>query len=266
MRSFLNTCVDYFQFYSRSNPASGHGIHSPFTYRFAREVLGDKTHYPDYQTWYGWRKELCQDKTILPIVELGAGSATAPDRSFRSVSDLARRVAKPVRAAKLLYRIANYYQPDGVVELGTSLGLSTAFFSLACPSASIFTVEGNQAIAATAASNFERWKLRNIHLITDHFDHALPALLSQLSSVDLVFLDGNHQEEPTLRYFEQLLTKKRPDSVFIIDDIYWSPAMKAAWQTIKQHPEVRCTIDLFQFGLVFFKEEFKEVCHFSIRF
>jgi hypothetical protein len=42
--------------------------------------------------------------------------------------------------------------------------------------------------------------------------------------------------------------------------------MKAAWQAIKQHPDVRCTIDLFQVGLVFFKQEFKEVRHFCIRF
>jgi predicted O-methyltransferase YrrM len=266
MHSIARTCANYLQFYISADPVSGHGIHSPFVYRFAREVLGDRSHYPAYQTWHNWRKELLADHSLLPIMELGAGSVTAPGRSARAVSNLVRRVAKPMRTAKLLYRLARYYAPSYVVELGTSLGMSTAFFSLACPDAVVYTIEGNPAVANKAQSNFDRWECSNIQLTIQHFDKALPSLLEGLPRVDLAFLDGHHQEEPTLRYFELLLTKKQPDSIFIVDDIYWSPGMKAAWQAIKQHPEVRCTIDLFQFGLVFFKEEFKEKRHFSIRF
>lgn len=266
MNSFLNTCVDYLSFYLRSNSGTGHGIHSPFVYKFVRDVLGDKALYSDYKIAKQFREELLIDHSLLSIVELGAGSSTAPGRTTRSVSDLALRVAKPVRTGRLLYRLARYYKPDYIVELGTSLGLSTAWLSLARPSASIFTIEGNGAVAIKAQSHFDRWGLSNIHLITDSFESALPPLLDQLPRVDLAFLDGNHQQQPTLDYFERLLAKKHSDSVFLVDDIYWSQGMKAAWQTIKQHPEVRCTIDLFQFGVVFFKEEFKEVRHFSIRF
>lgn len=266
MHSILSTCIDYLQFYISSYSAAGHGIHSPFVYQFARSVLGDTRLHPAYLTWAPWRKELLADATVLPIVEHGAGSATAPGRSERSVGDLARQVSKPERTARLLFRIAQFYQPGCIVELGTSLGLSTAFFSLACPSATIFTIEGNPAVADKARSHFDRWGLRNVEQITGHFDAELPASLNKVKQVDLAFLDGNHQLEPTLRYFEWLLSAKTPGSVFIIDDIYWSQEMKMAWETIKQHPEVRCTIDLFQFGLVFFKEEFKEVRHFSIRF
>ena len=266
MHSILSTCVDYLKFYKRADPVSGHGIHSPFVYRLAREVLGDKNAYSAYSTWNSWRSELLSDHSLLPIVELGAGSVTAPGRSARAVSDLARRVAKPVRTGRLLYRLAQFAAPAHVVELGTSLGLSAAWFSLACPSACIHTIEGNPAIANKAISNFDRWKLNNVHLSTGPFDTALPALLDRIPRVDLAFLDGHHQQEPTLRYCGQLLAKKQSDSMFIVDDIYWSPGMKAAWQAIKQHPEVRCTIDLFEFGLVFFKEEFKEARHFSIRF
>lgn len=266
MSSILRTCIDYLQFYKKANPVSGHGIHSPFVYRFTQEVLADNNRYPAYQTWHNWRKELLADHSLLPIVELGAGSLTAPGRLARPVSDLVRRVAKPRRSAHLLYRLARYYAPEYVVELGTSLGMSTAFFSLACPGATIYTIEGNPAVANKAQTNFDRWQRHNIHVTIDQFDEALPPLLDGLPRVDLAFLDGYHQLEPTLRYFELLLKKKQSDSIFIVDDIYWSPGMKAAWQAIKQHPQVRCTIDLFQFGLVFFKEEFKEVRHFSIRF
>ncbi|MFM7645154.1 MAG: O-methyltransferase [Sphingomonadales bacterium] len=266
MHSLLITCIDYLKFYYRSNSSLGHGIHSPFAYRFAREVVNEKADYVDYKTAKNWRKELLNDNTLLPIIELGAGSATAPGLPARRVADLALRVAKSTRTGRLLYRIARYYQPEYMVELGTSLGLSAAWFSLARPTATIHTIEGNEAVAKKAQSHFDRWSLSNISLTTGSFASALPIVLDRMPRVDLAFLDGHHEQQPTLHYFEQLLAKKHPDSVFIVDDIYWSRGMKAAWQTIKQHPEVRCTIDLFQFGLVFFKEEFKEVRHFSIRF
>ncbi len=266
MNSFLRTCVDYLQFYISAFPASGHGIHSPFVYQFAREVLRDKTAFDDYQIWQQWREGLRHDNTFLPIVELGAGSTTAPDRDARRVADLAARVSKPPRTGRLLYRIARYYKPHHVIELGTSLGLSTALFSLARPEASILTIEGNWAVAEKAQANFDHWGCSNVTMVKGNFDECLAAVLEKLPGIDLAFLDGNHREEPTLRYFEQLLLKKHSDSIFIVDDIHWSAEMKAAWQAIKQHPDVRCTIDLFQVGLVFFKQEFKEVRHFCIRF
>ena len=54
------------------------------------------------------------------------------------------------------------------------------------------------------------------------------------------------------------LKYKTNNSVFVFDDIYWSPQMTAAWQQIKKNNEVTLTIDTFYFGLVFFKPEFKE--------
>jgi hypothetical protein len=56
------------------------------------------------------------------------------------------------------------------------------------------------------------------------------------------------------------------DGMMIFDDIHWSKEMEQAWETIKAHPAVRCTINLFFIGIVFFREEFMEKQHFNIRF
>ncbi len=80
----------------------------------------------------------------------------------------------------------------------------------------------------------------------------------------LLFIDGNHQKEATLAYFEKLLPTVHNDSVMIFDDIHWSKGMEEAWEIIKQHSEVRVTIDTFQWGLVFFRRE-QEKEHFVIR-
>ena len=42
--------------------------------------------------------------------------------------------------------------------------------------------------------------------------------------------------------------------------------MEEAWRVIKSHPAVRCSIDLFFIGIIFFREEFKEKQDFVIRF
>ena len=84
--------------------------------------------------------------------------------------------------------------------------------------------------------------------------------------IDMAYIDGNHRLEPTLNYFEQLLGKKNNSSIFIFDDIHWSKEMEEAWERIKTHPSVRCTIDIFFLGFVFFREEFKAKQDFMIRF
>ncbi|NJW53676.1 O-methyltransferase [Salinimicrobium oceani] len=80
----------------------------------------------------------------------------------------------------------------------------------------------------------------------------------------LLYIDGNHQKEATLSYFEKLLPTVHNDSVMIFDDIHWSAGMEEAWEEIKAHPEVRVTIDTFQWGLVFFRRE-QEKEHFVMR-
>jgi predicted O-methyltransferase YrrM len=162
--------------------------------------------------------------------------------------------------------LAKHYQPKNVIELGTSLGITTAYLSKANSSAEIITIEGSTAIATIAEQNFQKLNCQNIEVTNGNFDNVLPTAISHLSSIDLAYIDGNHRFEPTLNYFEQLLTEKNNDSIFIFDDIHWSKEMERAWEKIQTHPAVRCTIDIFFLGFVFFRQEFKEKRHFVVRF
>ena len=56
-------------------------------------------------------------------------------------------------------------------------------------------------------------------------------------------------------YFHQCLEKASENSIFIFDDIYYSPEMNEAWQEIKANLQVRLTLDIFQFGICFFMKE-----------
>ena len=106
--------------------------------------------------------------------------------------------------------------------------------------------------------------LTNVKSVVTEFGDYLQSQNLKSKIYNLIYLDGNHQKQATLDYFELLLPTITNDTVWIFDDIHWSAEMEEAWEIIKKHPKVTVTIDTFQWGLVFFRyEQPKE--HFVIR-
>lgn len=97
------------------------------------------------------------------------------------------------------------------------------------------------------------------------FNHVLVSTLKKIGIPELVFFDGNHTKEATLRYFEACLQFIAERTVFVFDDIYWSPGMKEAWEVIVSHPEVRTSIDLYRLGVVFFDKKIAKQ-HFVLKY
>jgi predicted O-methyltransferase YrrM len=266
MYSGFQLALKYLRYYLTASNGKGHGTHSPFVFEFITKVLNDRTAYPDYEQVEQLRRELLQDQTLLTIQDMGAGSVVSKTNQ-RTVASIAKNAAKPKKYGQLLYRMARHYQPKQVIELGTSLGITTSYLSRAVSNAgSISTVEGASPIAEVARQNFAKQDLKNITLINKPFDDCLAELQKADSRIDLLFIDGNHRKEPTLRYYEHFLPYMDANGMMIFDDIHWSREMEEAWEIIRQHPAVRCTIDLFFIGIVLFRSDFKEKQHFSIRF
>ena len=161
---------------------------------------------------------------------------------------------------------AKYYQSKTLIELGTSLGITTSYLALSGANSTVYTLEGSRNIAAIAIDNFDKNHLKNIQLIQGNFEKTIPPLVAKIESVDLLFVDGNHRKQPTIEYFKTFLKKSNNQSIFIFDDIHWSKEMEEAWEVIKQHDSVTLSIDLFFIGLVFFSHDFKVKQHFTIRF
>ena len=224
-----------------------------------------KKTYTDYEAIESLRKKLLKDATVLSVEDYGAGSSSSKANQ-RSVASIAKHAAKPKKYAQLLYRIVKFYRPKTIIELGTSLGITTSYLSIAGRNSSVITMEGSSEIAKISRQNFQALSLNNIKLVEGNFDYTLPAVLYQLPTIDFAFIDGNHRREPTENYFRWLLANSNSESVFVFDDIHWSNEMEQAWNNVKEHFAVRCTIDLFFIGIVFFRQEFKEKQHFIIRY
>ncbi len=239
-------------------------MHSPFIFEFITKVLNDKHEYPAYATAEEVRKRMLNDHTAITVEDLGAGSVVSKNRE-RKISSIADSAAKPAKFGQLLHRIAKFYQPQTIIELGTSLGITSSYLATA-GNHTLYTLEGSTAIADVAANNFASAGLKNIEQVLGNFDDTLQLVIDKTKKVDLAFIDGNHRYEPTLRYFTQLLHATHNDSILIFDDIHWSEEMERAWKEISGHQKVRASVDLFYVGIVFFRNEFREKQSFSIRF
>lgn len=240
-------------------------MHSPFVFQFILHVLNNQSGYQPPEEIEKLRTQLQNDKRVLTIEDLGAGSRVSSIKQ-RSVQQLAASALKPPKYAQLLFRLVKYYQPNTIVELGTSLGITTSYMAAANPEASIATIEGSKAIAEVAHKNFTKLGLRNTQLLQGNFDDVLPSVIRQLPSIDLAYIDGNHRYKPTMAYFHQVLPNIHNNSILVFDDIHWSREMEQAWEEIKNHPAVQCTVDIFFLGFVFFRSEFKVKQHFTVRF
>ena len=252
----------YLRFWLRSGNA--HGLHSPFVFGLYTSVVRHTGLYKTYAPIEARRLELLSSPASISVTDFGAGSHTGAGQQ-RHVAAIARTAAKPPQLAQLLFRLANYFRPATILELGTSLGLTTAYLAAANTRARVLTFEGCPNVAAVAQETFASLGLGNIDIIEGNIDHTLaPALAALQKPIDFAFFDGNHRYEPTLRYFEHCLNHRTDDSVFVFDDIHWSEEMERAWETIKAHPEVTLTVDLFYIGLVFFRKN-QPKQHFWLR-
>jgi predicted O-methyltransferase YrrM len=244
-----------------------HAVHSPFVFTLITKCFYDKKPKPEYALLKKYRNALLANKNTIQVTDFGAGSKVFKSNE-RQVSKIAQKAGISEKRAQLLFRICNYFQPEHVLEIGTSLGLATSALALGSRTigtkAKITTLEGCPETAKIAQKQFQEFGFTNIDSIVTEFENYLSD--PRLSTFDfrLIYFDGNHSKKATLNYFELLLPTVHNDSVWIFDDIHWSAEMEEAWEIIKKHPKVSVTIDTFQWGLVFFRyEQPKE--HFVIR-
>jgi predicted O-methyltransferase YrrM len=241
-----------------------YSIHSPFVFEFMQNVMHDPRTFYCYEEIEKLRRELLQSNELIDVTDLGAGSYLATS-SRRKIKTVVKHSATPRKLAQLLFRIGNNFDCRRILELGTSVGLTSLYFSSVSKEAKVITLEGDAQLAALAKKNFQVLERKNIGLLQGSFEKNLPEALKQLSIIDLAYLDGNHQKDATLSYFNTLLPFTHEKTIVIIGDIHWSKGMKEAWNEIISHAEVTLTLDLFYLGIIFFRKELSKQ-NFILRF
>lgn len=243
-------------------------LHSPFVFELVQDALEDERHYYAFDYIEQLRRKILGDHSLVEVTDLGAGSRVHQSNK-REVAAICKAASSSAQQGQQLFKLIHLLKPKTVVELGTNLGLGSLYISQALPSEGhLYTLEGCPNLANLAQKHFRILEANNISLINGNFDDTLEPLLKQLGSVDLVYIDGNHTEEATLRYFEWAAEHISPNGCLIFDDIFWSKGMNKAWEAIKKDPRFQLNLECLDFGMVFkapFIKEKQTICYIPFR-
>ncbi len=238
---------------------NAHGLHSPFVYAFYTKSLKNKIDRERFNAIEALRREFLLDATEIEIKDFGAGSQIM-NSGKRKISSIAKNSVSGKRKCEVLFRLAHYLKPEKMLELGSSLGISTAYLRLAQPEAELISIEADENLSRIARRHLKD----GAFLLNEQFENALMSEPSKSFNPDFVFIDGDHRGASLLHYIDILMDNAARDCCIVIDDIYWSQDMNRAWLQLIEDQRFGISIDLFDFGLLF-KGKSLVKQHFDLR-
>ena len=274
-RTALYRVGSYLKHQLTARHTGGHGIHSPYLFEWVRMVMADDNSYYAWAQIEEIREQLLRDEREVTFVDYGSGralSSSPADANRRLVKDIAKGSLAQKKYAQMLARLVRWLgsaNPQylskrkedrglNIVELGTSLGVTTAYLATMNKGDKVLTFEGCNAVAEIAKEN---WKLLEINNIECHVGEVTEeslrlAVVDLQGGLDVAFIDANHTYEGTKSYFNVLAEKVHEKTVIVVDDIHYNQAMEKAWMEICADERVTSTMDLYQMGMVFFDKHY----------
>ena len=262
---YLYRICSWLKHYFTAWNTGGEGVHSPYLFEWVRMVMSDKNAYYKWTEIEACRRQMLKSDLEVDFVDYGSGSRLLVDGGEsrkRWVKNIAKDSLAQSKYAQMLYRLVNWlgHQLRGsdkgltIVELGTSLGITTAYLASVDIRDKVLTYEGCGSVAELAIDNWKLLEINNILCRVGCIN--VEELERDLSCIDLAYVDANHTYEATLSYFDVLAGKTHEKSVIVVDDIHYSEEMEKAWKEICADERVTSTIDLYQMGLVFFDKRY----------
>lgn len=221
---------------------------------YTKVILG-KAEKNSFKSIEAIRDAFKKDNRKFFKVDLGARN----DREV-SISSIAKYGISSPSLCRLLFRISAHFKTDRIIELGTSLGISTAYLHLSNEKAKLISIEGDPELYKIAKSHLSA----SVHLINDDFEAVLKNEISKDKNSTLYYIDGNHQSAALDKYLEIIKTNLKENDVIILDDIYWSRDMMNAWKSATQDDSFGISIDLYKIGLLFPRQK-QPKQHFILR-
>ena len=261
---------------------TGEGIHSPYLFEIVRFIMRDENTFYCFADIERRREmlEACTD--VLDVVDYGSRGSQSGTHIQRRVCDIAKGHLESPKVGQLLFRLIHFMghhdqRPLHILELGTSLGITTAYLALPDSRNSVLTMEGSGEVLRVAKGVWKALRIENIDWREGNIDDTLPCAddtlfkcarvkqdESSYEKWDLVFVDANHIYEATKRYVDFLLPLMTEKGIIAVDDIHYSQEMEQAWKALQQDPRVTTSMDLYHLGLLFVDPHYLKR-HYKIR-
>ena len=218
--SHLQLTASYITFLRNSH--SKYGVHSPFVYELVTKVFQDKYHYPEYELAEEIRKQYLSSKMVIEISNYAViNGKSSMGNELKQIRAIARAAITP-KCGRLLYRLVKYFAPETLLELGTSLGISTIYMASAAPTANFTTIENCATTAAIATESLKQAGLHHINMLSGIFSISLSRIVAAQKTIGFAYLDVNHTHKNTFEYFNQCLRASDENSIFVFRGIHRS--------------------------------------------
>lgn len=202
-----------------------------------------------FETLHQFRADLYADNRKINFEEIGSNAEM-------TVAEVAKRAASPEIWTRFFYQLSKSNNINNVLEIGTNLGVSGQYFLKALEgkkNTKFITLEGVKGLCDIAQQRLTLLSTeQEFEVVHGLYDQTLIDIINKDIHFDLLFIDGNHRYDATLKYFE-LLKNNISDRVLVIfDDIHWSEGMRKAWQEIIAQKGVVFSINFFKLGIIVF--------------
>lgn len=212
----------------------GFGVHSPFVFNLITKVIEEKCSYYSFYDIELLRKQLLQNRSIGEIVK--------------------REAIRPKHGA-LLFRLTNYFKSKNILQIGTTMGLSTLYLTSYATGLRCIALENVPEFATIARQAFAKEGRNPIDLRIGNYKDLLPQALHDINSLDFVFFNTLYEQHNNLWLFNECMKYAHNDTVFVFEGIKASRKMRELWEEICACPEVTVTLDLYSLGIVLFNKK-----------
>jgi hypothetical protein len=195
--------LKYLQYYWVASNSKGHGIHSPFVFKFIQEILNGKSPLTAIEN------NTPAVKQILDQIEAAVSAPLTPKNKI------------------VIARLLQWLNPITTLVTGDKK-----------PFDADSAINTNAKIGSTQS----------------------------VESIDFAFIGKGQNKETMLQSASRLFDKMHSNSWLILHGIHADSNMETVWNTLKEHSNIRLSIDLFTIGILFCRKEQKEQEHFIIRY
>ena len=267
IKSTIHRIWTYIKHFFSSWNTTGEGIHSPYLFHIVRFVMRDENTFYCFADIERRRELLLSCEDMLEVVDFGSQGSPDGKHARRRVCDIAAYEVERPKVGQLLFRLVHYMgqhekRPLEILELGTSLGITTSYLAAANSQNRVLTLEGSEAVLQVAQGVWRALRLENIEWQQGNIDNTLNIYARE--ALDLAYVDANHTYEATMRYVRFLLPRMTEKGIIAIDDIHYSEQMERAWEELKADPRVTTSMDLYHVGLLFVDSHYLKR-HYRIR-
>ena len=204
-----------------------------------------------------YRVELSNNENKINFKEIGNNKTS-------SVAEISLKAASSKKWTCFFYELSKIKNINNILEIGTNLGVSGQYFLKGLDEkkkSNFITIEGVKKLCDIATERFNRIdNKKRFKVIHGLYDEKLLEFKKSNIKFDLVFIDGNHRFDATIKYFELLKKQFAQNAIVVFDDIHWSSEMTNAWRRIMKDDSVYLSIDFFKLGIIIFNSKQKSNC------